>query len=103
MFFGKDKADWKIEEMMKPLRGLPVYLTFDIDGFDGSVMPATGTPEPGGLFWHDVMPILKAAGEELNIVGADVMELAPRKELHACDFLTAKLVYKILNHVFCKK
>lgn len=103
MFFAKDKPHWKIEEMMKPLKGLPVYLTFDIDGFDGSVMPATGTPEPGGLFWPDVMDIIKLAGQELNIVGGDLLELAPRKELHACDFLAAKLVYKILNHIFCQK
>lgn len=100
MFFAKDKRDWNIAEMLKPLKGLPVYLTFDIDGLDSSLMPATGTPEPGGLFWDETMDIIRAAARELNIIGADLVELAPRKELHACDFLAAKLVYKILNHVF---
>lgn len=103
MFFAKDKPYWNIAEMMKPLKGLPVYLTFDIDGLDGSLMPATGTPEPGGLFWDEVMTIIRTAGRELNIVGGDLLELAPRKELHACDFLAAKLVYKILNHIFCQQ
>jgi agmatinase len=103
MFFAKDKKHWKIEEMLKPLRGLPVYLTFDIDGLDSSLMPATGTPEPGGLFWDETMDIIRAAAAELNFVGADLLELSPRKELHACDFLAAKLVYKMLNHIFLGK
>lgn len=97
MFWGKDKATWNIADMMKPLKGLPVYLTFDIDGLDASLMPATGTPEPGGLFWNDTMDILRAAGKALNIVGADLVELAPQKNLHACDFLAAKLTYKMLS------
>jgi agmatinase len=103
MFFAKDKRDWKIAEMMKPLKGLPVYLSFDIDGLDGSLMPATGTPEPGGLFWQDAMDILNAARKQLDFVGADLVELAPRKELHACDFLAAKLTYKMLSTCLYKK
>jgi agmatinase len=103
MFFAKDKKQWKIKEMLKPLKGMPVYLTFDIDGLDSSIMPATGTPEPGGLLWDETMDILRAAAAELNIVGADLLELSPRKELHACDFLAAKLVYKMLNHIFLGK
>mgnify|MGYP003386010944 FL=1 len=103
MFFAKDKKQWKIKEMLKPLKGLPVYLTFDIDGLDSSIMPATGTPEPGGLLWDETMDIIRAAAAELNIVGADLVELSPRKELHACDFLAAKLVYKMLNHIFLGK
>lgn len=93
------KTSWDLEQILQPLRGRPVYLTFDVDGFDASVMPATGTPEPGGLFWHDVMPVIKAAAQQCNIVGADINELAPRPELHGCDFLAAKLGYKILNYV----
>ena len=96
--WAKDKKDWNIEEIIAPLKGRPVYVTFDLDGFDASVMPATGTPEPGGLFWDDVMPILKRAAEVSQWVGADINELAPRPELHACDFLAAKLAYKILGY-----
>lgn len=95
--WGKDRRQWDAQAMIEPLRGRPVYLTFDLDGFDSSVMAATGTPEPGGLYWEDAMEIIRSASEVANIVGADVVELAPRKELHACDFLAAKLCYKILN------
>ena len=98
--WAKDKKDWNIEEIIAPLKGRPVYVTFDLDGFDASIMPATGTPEPGGLFWDDVMPILKRAAEVSQWVGADINELAPRPELHACDFLAAKLAYKILGYRF---
>ena len=98
MFFAKDRRMWNLDEMMKPLQGLPVYLTFDIDGLDASLMPATGTPEPGGLFWQDVMDVFEAARRAgITFVGADLVELAPRKELHGCDFLAAKLVYKMLS------
>jgi agmatinase len=65
-------------------------------------MPATGTPEPGGLFWADVMPILQAACKHSTIVGADVNELAPIKGLHSCDFIAAKLAYKIMSYWFCR-
>lgn len=99
--WAKDKARWNIEEMLKPLTGRPVYVTFDLDGFDASLMPATGTPEPGGLFWDDVMPILKRAAMLGTFVGADINELAPREPLHGCDFLAAKLAYKILSYAFC--
>ncbi len=88
--------------MLAPLKGRPVYVTFDVDGFDASLMPATGTPEPGGLFWDDVMPVLKRASEISEFVGADVNELAPRPALHACDFLAAKLAYKMLGFRFAK-
>ena len=77
-----------------------VYLTFDVDAFDSSLMPATGTPEPGGLFWNDTLDIIKTIFKNSNVIGADVNELAPKKNLHACDFLTAKLVYKMLSYKF---
>lgn len=102
IFWGRDRARWKIADIMKALGNDPVYLTFDIDGFDGSVMPATGTPEPGGFFWDDAIAIIRAACKTKNIVGADLVELAPRKGLHACDFLAAKLVFKILAYRFGK-
>ncbi|MDH3977593.1 MAG: agmatinase [Gammaproteobacteria bacterium] len=98
MHWARDKRHWDIEKILLPLQGRPVYLTFDLDGFDSSVMPATGTPEPGGLFWDDVLPVIRQAASQGRIVGADINELAPRKELHGCDFLAAKLAYKILNY-----
>ena len=87
---------------MAPLRDRPIYLTFDLDGFDGSVMPATGTPEPGGLFWNDAIKIIKAASSAGKIVGADINELAPIEGMHAPNFLAAKLAYKILSLALSK-
>jgi agmatinase len=63
-------------------------------------MPATGTPEPGGLFWNETLEILKVVFKNCNVVGADVNELSPKPNLHSCDFLVAKLVYKILTYKF---
>jgi len=97
------KAEWDMEEILAPLAGKPVYLTFDLDGFDASLMAATGTPEPGGLFWDDAINIIREASYISTIVGADVVELAPKPNLHACDFLAAKLVYKILNFALTSK
>lgn len=96
--FAKDKRNWNVEEIVKPLKGRPIFLTFDLDGFDSSLMQATGTPEPGGLMWEDALDIIRAASKIGNIVGADVVELAPVKALHSCDFLAAKLCYKILSY-----
>ena len=76
-----------------------VYLTFDLDVFDSSIMPSTGTPEPGGLFWHHVMPLLKRVTKERNLVGFDIVELMPLKEIKAPDFLAAKAIYKLLSYV----
>ena len=101
--WGKDRARWNVEEIVAPLKGRPIYLTFDVDGFDASLMPATGTPEPGGLFWQDAMEIIKAASEVGTIIGADINELAPREGLHGCDFLAAKLAYKILNYALTSR
>lgn len=75
-----------------------VYITFDVDGFDPSIMPATGTPEPNGLYWDEVMRCIKKVGKAKRIVGFDVVELAPMKGLHHPDLTTAKLVSKILNY-----
>lgn len=77
-----------------------VYITFDLDVFDSSVMPATGTPEPGGLFWHQVMPFLHLVAKQRNIIGFDVVELCPIPNIAAPDFLAAKLVYKLLSYIF---
>ncbi len=94
--------EWNLEEDLNWFRGRNVYLTFDVDGFDSSVMPATGTPEPGGLFWNDVLPIIRTVMKVSNVVGADINELAPKEGLHFCDFLSAKLAYKILSYKFCQ-
>ena len=77
-----------------------VYITFDIDGFDPSVVSATGTPEPGGLFWDETLDLIKLVGKKKNIVGFDVVELAPSKFHTVSNFITAKLVYKILNYAY---
>jgi agmatinase len=80
-----------------------VYLTFDLDGLDPSLLPATGTPEPGGLFWDETMNLLKIIGQDKNIVGFDVTELAPSKNHPASNYTAAKLVYKILNYAFINR
>ena len=97
IFWAKDKKKWSAADVAKAIGTGPVYITFDIDGFDSSLMPATGTPEPGGLFWDEVMDVLEAVSAKAKIVGADVVELAPHPALHACDFLAARLVYRILS------
>ncbi len=101
--WARDRKHWDPEAIVAPLRGRPVYLTFDLDGFDASLMAATGTPEPGGFFWDDAMDIIRSAAGVATLVGADVVELAPRKELHACDFLAAKLCYRILNYALHRR
>ena len=97
IYWAKDKKKWDIDEIVSHLKGKKVYLTFDVDGFDASLMPATGTPEPGGLFWDDAIEIITAASKVSKIVGADINELSPIEGWHACDFLAAKLAYKILS------
>ncbi len=77
-----------------------VYITFDVDYFDPSIMPSTGTPEPNGFYWSETMCLLRRLCAERNLVGFDVVELAPRKDFTFPDFLTAKLIYKILNYKF---
>ena len=100
IFWSKDLSKKNIAKIKNLIKNKNVYLTFDVDGFDSSLMPATGTPEPGGLFWYDTLDILKTIFKNSNVIGADINELAPRQNLHACDFLTAKLVYKILSYKF---
>lgn len=80
-----------------------VYLTIDLDFFDISLMPATGTPEPGGLFWYDTLDFLRRVIAERDIVGFDVVELCPNRYSKPSDFLAAKLVYILLSHIFKKR
>ncbi|MFH0863075.1 MAG: agmatinase [Candidatus Altiarchaeota archaeon] len=79
-----------------------VFITFDVDGFDPSIMPSTGTPEPGGLGWYDSLKILKSVIGEREVVGFDLMELSPEKN-KSPDFLAAKLAYKVMGYVSCRK
>ena len=98
MHFAHAQREWDIERIVAPLRGRPVYVTFDIDGLDGAVMPATGTPTPGGMSYLGTLDILRRAAEVSTIVGADLVELAPVPGLHACDFLAAQLAYKMMSY-----
>ncbi len=77
-----------------------VYITIDLDVFDPSVMPSTGTPEPGGLSWYQIIRFLKKVTSEKNVVGFDVVELAPNSNNRSPDFLAAKLIYKLLSYRF---
>ena len=77
-----------------------VYLTIDLDVFDPSIMPSTGTPEPGGLLWYDVLGLLRTVFENKNVVGFDVVEMCPDERNKAPDFLAAKLIYKLLSYKF---
>ena len=75
-----------------------IYERDDVDGLDSSIMPATGTPEPGGIFWDEALEIIRIATKNSNIVGADINELAPIKGFNSYNFLVAKLAYKILSY-----
>lgn len=80
-----------------------VYISFDLDAFDPSILPSTGTPEPGGLFWYETLDFLKRVFEEKNVVGFDIVELCPNVQERSSDFLAAKLYYKMLSYKFLKK
>ncbi|MDT7828629.1 agmatinase [Pricia sp. S334] len=77
-----------------------VLITFDLDALDPSIMPSTGTPEPGGLFWYETLEFLKRVFEEKNVVGFDIVELCPNPNDRSSDFLAAKLYYKMLSYKF---
>ena len=100
IFWAKDKSKWNLTKFKKLIKNKTVYLTFDVDGLDSSIMPATGTPEPGGLLWDETLNIIKIATKNSKIVGADINELAPIKGFNSYNFLVAKLAYKILSYKF---
>jgi agmatinase len=77
-----------------------VFITFDLDALDPSILPSTGTPEPGGLFWYETLDFLKQVFEEKNVVGFDIVELCPNPQDKSSDFLAAKLYYKMLSYKF---
>ena len=103
IFWAKDKSKWNLNKFKKIIKNKKIYLTFDVDGFDSSLMPATGTPEPGGLFWDETMKIIKIAARYSKIVGADINELSPIKGFDSYNFLVAKLAYKIIAYSFANK
>ena len=100
IFWAKDKLSWNLDKFKKLIKNKTVYLTFDVDGLDSSIMPATGTPEPGGLLWDETLNIIKIASKNSNIVGADINELSPIKGFNSYNFLAAKLAYKIISYSF---
>lgn len=94
----RQHADW-IERVVDSL-GETVYITIDCDGFDPAIMPATGTPEPGGLTWYEAITLLRRVIESRRVVGCDIVELCPMPGNIAPSFLCAKLIYKILSYRF---
>jgi agmatinase len=104
VFYAKDitgRMDW-IESAVSALTD-DVYLTIDIDGFDPSLAPATGTPEPGGLSWNEVLGLIRTLAAKRNVVGMDLVELSGSGESNASSFLAAKLIYKTLGYIFRKR
>jgi agmatinase len=104
IFWAKDivgRTDW-IDAAVEALSE-EVYLTLDIDGLDPSIVPATGTPEPGGLTWYEVLALLRAVAARRWIVGMDLVELSTSPGNNAPSFLAAKLVYKTLGYIFRDK
>ncbi len=95
MFSDPSWMDRSIEQLTEK-----VYLSIDLDVFDPSIMPSTGTPEPGGMEWNTMMTYLRKVAESKEIVGFDIVELAPIQNFKAPDFLVAKLYYKLLSYIF---
>ena len=85
-------CDWSINRN--------VFITFDLDAIDPSLLPSTGTPEPGGLFYYETLEFLKKVFTERNVVGFDIVELCPNENEKSSDFLAAKLYYKMLSYKF---
>lgn len=96
-----DQTDWMDRAI--DLLTDNVYLTIDLDGFDPSILPSTGTPEPGGLQWYPTLTFLRKLIERKNLVGFDIVELCPNTSDKASDFLAAKLLYKLLTYKFLKQ
>jgi len=94
----REHADW-IDRVVASLSDT-VYITIDCDGLDPAIMPAVGTPEPGGLSWYETLALLRRVIEQRTVVGCDLVELCPMAGNVAPNFLCAKLVYKILSYRF---
>ena len=93
-----DLDDQELAERVLSQLGQNVYVTLDVDGLDPSIIPATGTPVPGGLGWYQTLALLRAVGEKRKVVGCDFCELAPREGDHLSDFAAALLAYKMVGY-----
>ncbi len=102
VFWARERASWPLEEIVAPLRGRPIYVSLDIDVLDAGIMPATGTPEPGGLSFDELCAVLRAVADAGRVVGGDLVELAPIPGFHAYDFTAAKLTYKLLAYALAR-
>jgi agmatinase len=101
VFFDVDmRKDPKWIDAVVESLGPDVYVTIDVDGMDPAIMPATGTPEPGGLSWQEITRLLRATAERRRVVAADMVELSPIAGMVAPSFLCAKLLYKLLTYCF---
>jgi agmatinase len=98
MHLAVNQAKWDVKEIVRPLAGRSIYVTYDIDALDGAIMPATGTPTPGGMNYLQSLSILRRASEVARIVGGDLVELAPIEGFHAYDYMAAQLAQKILAY-----
>jgi agmatinase len=95
--FASEKKNW-YETICRDLSG-DVFISIDLDVFDPSVMPSTGTPEPGGLYWRDILHLLRTVSRSCRIRGFDVVELAPIPGMVAPDFMAAKLIYRLMGYI----
>jgi agmatinase len=104
VFFAHDMAvnEYWMDDVLDQLTG-NVFITFDLDALDPSIMPSTGTPEPGGLLYYETLEFLKKVFTERNVVGFDMVELCPNSKEKSSDFLAAKLYYKMLSYKFSSK
>lgn len=97
IFWARQQHKWNFQEIVDTLSD-HVYLTVDVDGLDPSIMPSTGTPEPGGMNWNQLMELIKLVCVKRKVVAADFVELAPIKGMHAPDFLVAKAIFKLIGY-----
>lgn len=96
--FFANEAMLDVEAVLNSLKSKNVYITIDLDGFDPSIIPHVGTPEPGGLLWYEVITVLEELYTSFNVVGADIVELAPSENSTVSDFSAAKLLYKLMAY-----
>ena len=95
--FSQDNSSLPIDKIIQTLAH-NVYITIDLDAFDPSIMSSVGTPEPGGMLWHDAITLLRAVSQKRTVVGFDIVELCPDQGTESCSFLAAKLAYKLMGY-----
>ncbi len=99
----RDRERRYLDALRSAIAGRDVYLTIDLDGLDPSIIPATGTPEPGGIGWYDCLDLIRTVAENSNVIAFDCVELSPALGAHASAFAAAKLIYKTLNYVMLSR